>query len=268
VKARSTGSHRTLLDVDLLQDADELGKHITGLIHVATRRTQSFFPVPYSWRTPGNIRAWRSVERLNRTVYAMIQRRRECGRDNGDLLSMLLLSSDEENGALSNEQVRDEAMTLFLVGHETTANAATWTLYLLAHHPDIQRQFQEQVRRTIGDRLIQYEDLARIPLLLQVFKESMRLFPPAFIVIREPVRKLTLRGGIAVKPGEIVAMCEYLLHRKPEYFPDPLKFDPSRFTPENEAKIPRYAYFPFGVGRRICIENQFALMRARSSWRR
>ena len=250
----------TLFDVDLLHDADDIGKHITELIRFATNQTRAPFSFPYSWPVPANIRARRSVDHLNRTMFGMIQRRRESGIDNGDLLSMLLMSRDDEGSTLSDEQVRDEAMTLFVAGHETTANATTWALLLLARHPDIQQHLQEQVRRVVGRRRIAFEDLPRLPLTLQVLKEAMRLYPPAFIIVREALHDLELRGGVRVRAGEIVAMCEYILHRRAEHFPDPTRFDPDRFTPENEARLPRYAYFPFGAGRRICIGNQFALM--------
>jgi cytochrome P450 len=251
---------RTLFDADLLHDADEIGKRITELIRYATDQTRSFRPVPLEKDTPRNRRALASVEKLNQTMYGMIEQRRASGEDKGDLLSMLLLARDEDGGSLSDEQVRDEAMTLFVAGHETTANATTWSLYLLARNPEIQTALREQVRAAVGMRAITFADLPKIPLALEIFKESMRLYPPAYIVVREPVEDLEVGDGIKVRKGELIAMCEWVLHRDPRYFPDPLRFDPSRFSPENEPKIPKYAYFPFGAGRRICIGNQFALM--------
>jgi cytochrome P450 len=251
---------RTLFDADLLQDADDIGKRITELIRYATDQTRSFRPVPIEKDTPANRRALASVEKLNQTMYGMIEQRRASGEDKGDLLSMLLLARDEDGGSLSDEQVRDEAMTLFVAGHETTANATTWSLYLLARNPEIQRALREQVGAAVGTRAITFADLPKIPLALEIFKESMRLYPPAYIVVREPIEDLEVGDGIKVKKGELIAMCEWVLHRDPRYFPDPLRFDPSRFSPENEPKIPKYAYFPFGGGRRICIGNQFALM--------
>jgi cytochrome P450 len=251
---------RTLFDADLLQDADAIGARITELIRYATDQTRSFRPVPIEKDTPQNRRALESVEKLNQTMYGMIQQRRASGEDKGDLLSMLLLARDEDGSSLTDEQVRDEAMTLFVAGHETTANATTWSLYLLAQHPKIQKQLQEQVREAVGTRPITFADLPKLPLALEIFKESMRLYPPAYIVVREPLEDVEVGGGIHVRQGELVALCEWVMHRNPTYFPDPLRFDPSRFSPENEPKIPRYAYFPFGGGRRICIGNQFALM--------
>ncbi len=251
---------RTLFDVDLLQDADDIGKHITLLIHYATEQTRSLRPTPYTKNTAKNRLAQDSVDRLNATIYGLIRRRRESGEDKGDLLSMLLQSRDEDGNSLSDEQVRDEAMTLFVAGHETTANATTWALYLLAQNPKIQSEMREQVRSAVGDRTIGFGDLAAMPLALAAFKEAMRLFPPAYIVVRESLQDVELQGNIKVKKGDLVALCEYVIHRNARYFPDPERFDPGRFTPENEARIPRYAYFPFGAGRRICIGNQFALL--------
>lgn len=251
---------RTLFDVDLLADADAIGKHITELIQFATEQTRSLRPVPYDRDTARNRRARESVARLDQTIFGMIESRRGTGEDKGDLLSMLLLSRDEEGNSLSDEQVRDEAMTLFVAGHETTANATMWSFHLLARNPEIQRALQRQVREAIGTRPVAFGDLSRIPLALEVFKESLRLFPPAYIIVREPVEDVELRGGIRVRKGELIVLCPWILHRMPQYFADPERFDPGRFTPGNEARIPRYAYFPFGAGRRICIGNQFALM--------
>lgn len=185
-----------------------------------------------------------ALARLNATIYGLIDDRRASGIDKGDLLSMLLLSQDEETGQhLTREQVRDEAMTLFLAGHETTAQAMAWAWYLLAGNP----QYFERLR-TEG-----------MPFGLQVMKEAMRLYPPAFLVARAALREVTI-GGFPIKKDELVLIAPWLFHRDPRLFDDPMRFDPDRFLPEREAKLPRFAYMPFGGGRRICIGNQFALM--------
>ncbi len=250
---------RTLFDVDLLNDADQIGDDITALIHFATRQTRSLRPQSLD-HGPVREQAQRSIDRLNLAMFRMIEQRRQSGEDKGDVLSMLLLARDEEGQALTDQQVRDEAMTLFVAGHETTANGSTWALYLLARHPEVQNALRQQVHDAVGTRPITFQDLPRLPLALEIFKEALRLFPPAYIVVREPLHDLQLANGLRVRKGELVAMCEYVVHRNAKYFPDPEVFDPARFTPEREAAIPRYAYFPFGAGRRICIGNQFALM--------
>src|SRR6202167_2373042 len=229
---------RTLFDVDLLDRADTLGGDITTLQTWVVRQMRVPFRIPLV-RTPVA-----ALVRLNETIYRLIHDRRASGLDKGDLLSMLLLSQDEETGLhLTDEQVRDEAMTLFVAGHETTAQAMAWSWYLLAKHP----AHFERLRNE------------GMPWALQVMKESMRLFAAAVVMARSALRDTSI-GGFQVRKDEIVLMAPWLLHRDPRLFEDPLRFDPDRFLPEREAVLPRFAYMPFGGGKRICIGNQFALM--------
>jgi cytochrome P450 len=229
---------RTLFDVDLLSQAATLGRDVTALQVWLVRQRRIPFRVPFL-RQP-----IAALARLNDTMYKLIRDRRESGVDKGDLLSMLLLSRDEETGRmLDDEQVRDEAMTLFVAGHETTAQAMAWSWYLLAQHP-------ECFERLRADGM---------PYALQVMKESMRLYPPAFIIARSALRDTSV-GGFAIRKDEVVLIAPWLLHRDPRNFDDPLRFDPDRFLPDRDAALPRFAYMPFGGGRRICIGNQFALM--------
>lgn len=229
---------KTLFDADLLDRADTLGTDITTLQTWVVRQMRVAIRLP---RTRGPVMA---LERLNETIYRLIRERRESGVDKGDLLSMLLLSQDEETGQhLNDEQVRDEAMTLFVAGHETTAQAMAWSWYLLAQHSEYFKRLRSE----------------GMPYALQVMKESMRLYPPAFILARSALRDTSI-GGFAVRRDDLVVMAPWLLHRDPRNFDDPLRFDPDRFLPEREALLPRFAYMPFGGGRRICIGNQFALM--------
>jgi cytochrome P450 len=229
---------KTLFDVDLLDRADTLGGDITTVQKSAVRQMR------LGIRLPMQEKALRALARLNETIFRLIHDRRAQGIDKGDLLSMLLLSQDEETGRhLTDEQVRDEAMTLFLAGHETTAQAMAWSWYLLAGRP----KYFERLRRE------------GMPFALQVMKESMRLYPPAFLLARSALRDTAI-GGFPVRKDEIVFIAPWLLHRDPRLFEDPLRFDPDRFLPEREARIPRFAYLPFGGGKRICIGNQFALM--------
>jgi cytochrome P450 len=233
---------RTLFDVDLLDHADSLSSDIKIMQRAAGRQMRFPFRLPFQWRAEA------ALERLNKTIYGMIRERRVAGDDKGDLLSMLLLSKDEDTGRqLTDQQTRDEVMTLFLAGHETTAQATAWAWYLLAKQP---RYFERL--RSEGPAFA-----------LQVMKESMRLFPPAFVLARSALRETTIAGpdvGFDVHKDEIVLIAPWLFHRDPRFFEDPLRFDPDRFLPEREARLPRFAYMPFGGGRRICIGNQFALM--------
>jgi cytochrome P450 len=157
---------------------------------------------------------------------------------------MLLMARDEETGeSLDDQAVRDEAMTLFLAGHETTALATAWACFLLSRNPSHFRRLREE-----GE-----------PYALRVMKEALRIYPPAHIIGRSALRDTRI-GDFAIRKGEVVLVSPWLIHRNPKYFADPLVFDPDRFLPEREASIPRFAYFPFGGGRRVCIGNQFALM--------
>jgi cytochrome P450 len=229
---------RTLFDVDLLDHAETLRRDI------ATLQSSLMFQIRLPFRLPLQGKARAALAHLNETVYRMIRDRRKSGIDKGDLLAMLLLSSDEETGQhLTDEQVRDEAMTLFLAGHETTAQALSWSWYLLARHPEYFARLRSE----------------GMPFALQVMKESMRLYPPAFLLARSALRDTSI-GGFSVRKDELVFIAPWLLHRDARQFEDPLRFDPDRFLPDREARLPRFAYIPFGGGRRICIGNQFALM--------
>jgi cytochrome P450 len=227
---------RTLFDVEVPGQAEAIGRDITTAQTYAMRQLRVPFPLPQ-----GKARA--ALARLNETVYGIIHERRSSGLDKGDLLSMLLLARDEETGLqLDDTAVRDEAMTLFLAGHETVALATGYSWYLLAQHPEYFERLRAQ----------------GLPFALQVLKESMRLFPPAYAIARSAVRDTEI-GGFPVRKDDIVFVSQWLLHRDKRFFADPLRFDPDRFLPEREVLIPRFAYFPFGGGRRICIGNHFAL---------
>lgn len=229
---------KTLFDVDLLDRAATLGRDIAALQSALLLQMRVPFRLPMQGRNQA------AIARLNETVYGMIRDRRATGIDKGDVLSMLLLSIDEETGEhLTDEQVRDEAMTLFIAGHETTAQAMSWSWYLLTKHP-------EHFAR------LRCEGMA---FALQVMKEAMRLYPPAFMMARMALRDTSI-GGFGVRRDEVVLMSPWLIHRDARNFEDPLRFDPDRFLPEREARLARFAYMPFGGGRRICIGNQFALM--------
>jgi cytochrome P450 len=228
----------TLFDTDLLADADSLGQDITKVQRHAIRQMRLPFKLPRSPR----VEAARA--RLDATIYGMIGTRRASGRDHGDLLSMLLLSTDEETGqSLTDTQVRDEAMTLFLAGHETTAQALSWAWYLLARNPAALARLRSE----------------GASYALLAIKEAMRLYPPAYALARSTLRPTEI-GGLPLAADEMVVIAPWLLHRNPRYFPQPLEFHPERFL--DESQWPRFAYIPFGGGRRICIGNQFALMEA------
>ena len=173
---------------------------------------------------------------------------------------MLLLAQDTEGdgGRMTDTQVRDEAMTIFLAGHETTANALSWTWYLLSQHPEIEARFHREVD-ALGDRLPRPDDLANLPYTRMILAESMRLYPPAWAVGRSAINDFEA-GGYRIPAGSMVIMSQYIVQRDPRFHPEPERFDPERWRPEVAAMRPKFSYFPFGGGTRICIGEQFAWM--------
>ncbi|MFQ3648188.1 MAG: cytochrome P450, partial [Anaerolinea sp.] len=203
-----------------------------------------------------------SIDTLHEITMEIIQQRRASGEDKGDLLSMLISAESDTGERMTDEQVRDEALTIVLAGHETTANAMTWTFYLLGEHPEVEARLREEVVRVLGDRPPTLADLPQLTYTEQVIKESMRLYPPAWSFARSVVEEVEL-GGYLIPKRSTVIILPYVIHRDPRWFTDPERFDPDRFSPERESSIPKYAYLPFGGGPRICIGNAFAMMEAK-----
>jgi len=187
----------------------------------------------------------------------MIEERRASGEDRGDVLSTLLSAQDEDDGVMTDRQVRDEALTLFLAGHETTANALTWTWHLLSGNPEAEARLHRELRDVLGGRLPAVDDLPRLEYTRKVLTESLRLFPPAYMLSRAAVEDVPL-GGYVVPKGDIVVMSQYAIHRDARYYVEPERFNPDRWTPEMQERLPRFAYFPFGGGPRVCIGESFA----------
>lgn len=250
---------KALFDADVFTETDELGAAITTAAEHSSYLAGNLIAPPLSWPTPRNRRTRRALALITRRVQAMIDERRRLGEDRGDVLSMLLSARDDVGQAMDDAQIRDEAITLFLAGHDTTALALTWCLYLLASHPEVYARLLAEVDRTLERHTPTYEDLVNLPYTLQVLKETLRLYPPAYGIIRVPLRDVEIEG-YRLRKGQPIVLSPYLIHRKPEYFPDPERFDPDRFTPEREKMLPRHAYVPFGAGPRVCIGNHFAMM--------
>lgn len=255
---------RALFGADVGAAADQVGKAIATLQRITVEEFKLGFQVPSWLPVSHNTKRRAAAQVIDNTVQHFIRHRRESDELTDDLLAMLLHAQDEDDGrGMSDREVRDEAVTLFSAGHETTSNALTWTWYLLAHHPHVEQTLHDELARVLGGRLPTLADLANLPYTEQVIKESMRLYPPAWILMsRTPLAPLTI-GGYTLVPGDWIFIAPYVVHRDPRFFPAPDRFDPARFTPEQEAARPRFAYFPFGGGPHVCIGNSFAMMEAR-----
>jgi cytochrome P450 len=209
--------------------------------------------------TEGKRRFERALRTMDEVIYGMVAERRGGGRDRGDLLSMLIGAEDEGGAQMSERQIRDEALTLFLAGHETTAAALTWTFNLLTQNPEAEARLFRELEEVLGGRAPTVGDLPRLKYTEGVVYESMRLMPPAWAIGREPLEDCEI-GGYHVPKGTQVWISQYVVHRDPRYFAEPEAFRPERWENDFAKKLPRYAYFPFGGGPRVCIGNAFALM--------
>lgn len=211
--------------------------------------------------TPLNRRVNAAVEQLDTVVYSIIGRRRRGGERRHDLLDTLLAAHDDSGAGMSDRQLRDEVTTLFLAGHETTSLALAHTIYLLAKHPEIERRLVSELDAVLAGRLPTAEDAKALRYTKQVLDESMRLYPPAWTTGREVEREVEI-AGYRIPAGAQLMMSQWLVHRDARFFPDPEAFDPDRWRPERAKLLPRYAYFPFGGGPRVCIGNHFAMLEA------
>lgn len=249
---------KVLFDAEVQADLDEIAAAFdTGIEEIAARFRRPF-RVPDRVPTPGNLRYRRAVRRMDDLIYRIIDDHR-AGRAGGDdLLSDLLAARDESGRAMPERQVRDEVITLLLAGHETTALGLTWTWWLLARHPEADARLAKEARATLGDRRATIDDLPRLPYAERVFREALRLRPPAYSFGREAVEDMEL-GGHRIPAGTTLFVFPWLLHRDPRWFDDPLAFDPDRWADDLDRRLPRHAYLPFGAGPRICIGRGFAM---------
>ena len=252
---------RTLFDRDVSHEADEVGKAFVVLGQYFEHRFNHPVSAPPTWvPTPMNRRFAKAVSTLNQLVAEMVRERRRDEADRGDLLSMLIQARDEETGEkMTDEQLRSVMVNFLLAGYETTTTALTWTWYLLASHASVRQRVREEVKAVIGDRLPRAADAAQLHLTRAVIQESMRLYPPIWIVPRRVVADDEI-GGFRIPARSTVYLCPYITHRHPEFWPAPEVFDPDRFTVDGSADRPKGAYFPFLSGPHQCIGADFALL--------
>lgn len=253
---------KTLFDADVSGDAHEASQAAKVLAEDFAARLQSIRVMPYWLPTPANLRARRAVRRLDQIVHRIITTRRSSSEDRGDLLSMLVNAQDADDGTrMTVRQLRDEVMTIFLAGHETTAVALSWTWYLLAQHPAVETRLAAEVRDVLAGRPPSVADLPRLKYAEMIVTESMRLYPPAYGLGRQAV-KATEIAGQPIARGDIFIAPTWVVHRDHRWFDEPEAFRPERWAGDLAHRLPRYAYFPFGGGPRQCIGNGFALMEA------
>jgi cytochrome P450 len=254
---------KTLFGADVRGEADEVGRLMVSVLDAANHRINSAIQPPAWVPTPRHLRERRALARLDAILSGVIADRRQSREQRDDLLSVLLTATDEESGGgMSDRQLRDEMMTLFLAGHETTAMALTWTWFLLSRHPAVEENLIAELERVLHGRPPSVADLPNLPYTEMIVREAMRLYPPAPGFAREPIEDVTI-GGYTVPKGSLVTVNTYALHRDARFFDAPNRFDPERFAPGWEDRIPRFAYLPFGGGPRVCIGNGFAMMEAR-----
>jgi cytochrome P450 len=253
---------RTLFSTDSDADADAVGHAMSVAIEHVNEYADALIRIPPWVPTPKNLRFGRARRTLDALVLRIIDERRKAVEKPNDLLSMLMSAQDEETREqMTDRQLRDEVMTLVAAGHETTANALTWAFFLLAQHPDVAERVRAEAHSVLGGRRPSIEDLPRLAFTRSVLEETMRLYPPAWIIEREAMAEDRL-GGYRVRRGSVVAMSPFALHRNPRYWERPNEFDPDRFSPARAMARPKYAYLPFGGGPRLCIGNAFAMMEA------
>lgn len=251
---------KTLFDADVDREAQQVGHALEAIMELNSdfRRlvlTPSWLP---TWR---NIRAAVAIRRLDRIIFRIIAQRRAATHDTGDLLSMLLAARDEDGSRMSDKQLRDECLTIFLAGHETTAIALSWAWWLLAQHPEVEAKLHAELDSVLAGRSPRLDDLDKLPYNEKVVSESLRLYPPAWGMARLAIEDVDL-AGYTVPKGCGVSFAQWVVHRDPRWYEAPLEFHPDRWTSEMKQRLPRYAYFPFGGGPRQCIGNNFALMEA------
>jgi cytochrome P450 len=212
--------------------------------------------------TAGEEQFRQAMDTLDRMVYRLIDERRRSGQGGHDLLSMLLQARDEETGeGMSEQQLRDEIVTIFGAGRDTTAIGLAWTWYLLDRYPEVERRLQAELAGALGGRVPTFADLPNLPYTRQIFEEALRLYPPGWMTARLSLGEDEI-GGYHIPVHSEIFLSPYVTQRRPDLWPDPEVFDPDRFNPERAASRPRFAYFPFGGGPRVCIGNAFAMVEA------
>ena len=248
---------RTLFSANVTSEADEIGHSMTEILSLFDTLLLPFSEWIQKLPIPPVRRFEKARNKLDRIIYGLIAERRKSQADAGDLLSMLLLAQDENHAQMTDKQVRDEALTLLIAGHETTANALTWTWYMLSQNHEAEAQMHEELHRVLDGRAPTFDDVPRLPYTTGVFAESLRLYPPAWAIGRRAKQDYRI-GGYVLPANSILLLSPWVVQRDPRWWPEPARFDPGRWHPEAVERRPKFAYFPFGGGTRVCIGERFA----------
>lgn len=253
---------KTMYNVDVQEQLDQLDRLMYIVFSEAEAQLKSRIPIP-AWipTTPSRRRQAQAVKKVRALLQKIIDERRASGEDKGDLLSMLLQVRYDDGTPMDDEQLLDECMTMFVAGHETTASTMIWVWYLITQHPDVASKLYAEVDNTLGEQPMRFEKLADMPYGEMIVKEALRLYPPAPAFVRTPLQDIEVNGHLFRK-GSLIACAIYAMHHLEHLFPQPERFWPERFGPE-QPEPHRYAYIPFGAGSRSCMGNMFAMMEAR-----
>lgn len=253
---------RTMFSTDIGQRADEMADAFGSALEYLNFAMMAPFPILQAIPTPANIRFRQAMRVIDAAVYGIIAERRDSGVKRNDLLQMLIDARDEETGeGMSDKQMHDEVLTIFLAGHETTASLLGWTFYLVGQSPEVKGKLESELAQVLGGRVPSFDDLNQLTYTGQVLHEALRMYPPAWMFARTAIKDDEI-GGYPVPAGSMMMLSPYVTHRLPQVWDEPDRFDPERFAPGRDAERPRYAFFPFGGGPRMCIGNNFALMEA------
>jgi cytochrome P450 len=250
---------QALFSVDFSRDGQGVGNAYLQCQTEITR-IQRGFPLPSFFRIPANRRYQQGLKTVNDYILGLMHERRSQPNPPDDLLGLLLSSRDEDGTPMSDQQIRDEAVTLLMAGHETMTNSLAWTLYLLSQHPAILAKLIQELDTVLAGRLPAMADLPGLRYTEMVLAEAMRVYPPAWTLARRVLKEDVLPSGVTLPVGSEVLLTQFVCHRNPKYFPDPERFDPERFDPSVKKEWPQFAYFPFGAGPRYCIGESFARM--------
>jgi cytochrome P450 len=251
---------RTLFDADLSAEG-ELGEALTEAQHYLSERLDNLvlLMLPEWVPFPANVRLHEAIKKIDGFIYRMIEERRGFTTGRKDLLSTLLDVRDDDGTGMTDQQIRDEVFTLFFAGHETTAVTMSWVLHLLSEHPRVEQRLLDELTTVLGDREPTPADAMKLEYTYQVIREAMRIRPPVWMIGREPAADCEI-GGYPVEKGTAILMSQWVNHHDEKYFENPEQFSPERWTNEFTSRLPKFAYYPFGGGPRICIGNNFALL--------